>query len=644
MSDPRPAHAATQPERRAPRDPWAFDAVVAVLWRGKLWLLACALAAATLGLAYATWGATPLYTATSVVMLETREEQIVDLDSVIGGLSGDASAVNSEVEVLRSRGLMGKVVDDLNLTQDADFNSILRPPSRIAQIKALIRGAEPVAMTQTQIRDSAINRLLTMTDIRAVPNSLVFRIRVTSPAPAKAARIADTIAALYVRNQLDVKFDATEQATAWLTTRVTDLQSELEAAEARVTAFNAGTALISIEALGALERQLKDLRERSAALAAGAETARGAQQLAVLAQSQAALEAQIAGQNADLIALQQLTREAEATRLLYEHFLTRLKETSAQQGIHQADSRILSQAVVPTAPSSPDRKLIVLMSLMAGLVLGSGVLMAREMLDTSFRSAQGLEDATGLRVLGQVPLFPVKGRRAMVSYLAEKPASAAAEAIRNLRTSVLLANADTPPQVILSTSSLPGEGKTTNALALAQNLVGMGKSVVLVEGDIRRARLGPHLGLPQSDGLGQVLSGDVALEDALQSVPHLGLHVLSGMQAGTNAADVFASPAFHDVIHALRRRFDVILIDSPPVLVVPDARILAQAADTVLFTVRWNHTTRAQLDEAMRLFETAGQRVSGLILSQIDPKGLRRYGYGGQYGADVPGGAPYYLN
>ena len=112
------------------------------------------------------------HTATSVVMLETREEQIVDLDSVIGGLSGDASVVNSEVEVLRSRGLMGKVVDDLNLTQDADFNAALRPPSRVAQVKALIRGSDPVALTQMQIRDRAINHLLSMTDVRAVPNSL----------------------------------------------------------------------------------------------------------------------------------------------------------------------------------------------------------------------------------------------------------------------------------------------------------------------------------------------------------------------------------------------------------------------------------------------------------------------------------------
>ena len=644
MSDPHTAQAMTGPERFAPKDPWAFDAVAAVLWRGKHWIMACAIAAGCAGVGYAKMIATPIYTAQSVVMLETREEQIVDLDSVIGGLSGDASVVNSEVEVLRSRGLMGKVVDQLKLAQDPEFNVVLRGQSRVDRLKALVRPPAVPDQSPDKARDRAINHLLHVTEMRAVPNSLVFRIKVHGPKPEKTAQIADAIAGLYVRNQLDVKFQATEQATAWLTTRVTDLQADLEAAEARVTAFNAGTELISPEVLSGLERQLKDMRERSSALALGPETARGTAQLTALSLSQASLEAQIARQSEDMIALQQLTREAEATRLLYEHFLTRLKETSAQQGIQQADSRILSQAVVPGTPTSPDTMQIVLMSLLAGSLAASGVLMARDLRDTTFRSASGLESATALRVLGQIPLIPANGRREMVEYLADKPASAAAEAVRNLRTSVLLAKADTPPQVFLSTSSLPAEGKTTNALALAQNLVGMGRSVVLIEGDIRRARLGPHLGLPPRDALGEVISGGVPVMEALQEVPHLGLHVLSGMQARVNAADLFSSAAFHDMIRALREQFDVVIIDSPPVLVVPDARILSQVADTVLFTVRWNKTTRAQLDEAMRLFETSGQRVAGLILSQIDPKGLRRYGYGGQYGAELPGGERYYIN
>ena len=586
MPDQSPTLPATDTAPQTLRDPWAFDAISAVLWRGKLWILACALVAGALGLAYAKWVATPIYTAQSVVMLETREEQIVDLDSVIGGLSGDASVVNSEVEVLRSRGLMGKVVDQLNLSQDPEFNVVLRGMSRVDRLKALLRTPPLPAASEAKARGRAINHLLHVTAVRAVPSSVVFRIRVHGPDAAKTAQIADTIATLYVRDQLDAKFTATEQATAWVTARVTDLQADLEAAEARVTAFNTNTALISPEVLTGLERQLKDMRERSAALAQGQDTARGLAQLAALARSQADLSAQIARQSEDMIALQQLSREAEATRLLYEHFLTRLKETSAQQGIQQADSRILSPAVVPGTPTSPDTMRIILMAALSGALGASGMLMLRDIRDTRFRTTPDLEATTGRRVLGQIPVLPLGASQNAIQYLIDKHRTAAAAAGRNLRASVL----------------------------------------------------SHQLDLPSTDGLGDVLSGAVPREDAVQEVPHLGVHVLTGSQTTMQPTDQFSSSAFAHLIAALRAHFDVILIDSPPVLVVPDARILAQVADMVLFSVRWNSTTQAHVREAMRLFETSVQRVSGLILTQVDPKAF------GPYDTHVAGKSGYYIN
>ncbi len=685
--------------------------IVGTLWRGKWIILLTALIGMIAAGYYAFVVAVPQYRATAVVILETQQESVVDLQSVVGGISADTSAINSEVEVLRARSLMGKVVDRLDLTQDPEFNNALRPPSLRArlreQLNLLIGRSEPsFDLTDAQLaareRDAVVTRLLGQVTVRNVPSSLVFQITVQTESATKSAQIADTIVSSYILNQLEVKFEATEQATSWLSDRVAALQIELEDAEARVKDFSASTDLVSVEGLQALERQIKDLRDRIDAaetaevttqarvaqlMAAGdrdaqaevaadpqlnrllvrarsddsiatafdtrfgqilaraeLEATRSTQQLEALRASLSPLEGQIETQGQDLIALQQLQREAEASRLLYEYFLGRLKETSAQEGIQQADSRILSDAVVPIEASAPRKSLITLVGALMGLFVGMLLVTLRENSKNDFRTASELENFTGEAVLGQIPLIPGRARKRTLEYLAEKPTSAAAEAIRNLRTSVLLSNVDKPPQVLLSTSSLPAEGKTTNSLALSQNLAGMGKKVLLIEGDIRRRTFQAYFdGLPKT-GLVSVMTGDVAIEDAILSSQLLGADVLGGEQTSTNAADLFSSEKFKAMLADMRTRYDFIIIDTPPVLVVPDARIIAQHVDAILFTVKWDSTTKPQVDESLRLFRDANLKLAGLVLSQISPRGMKRYGYGGKYGAYGAYGAKYYTN
>jgi len=683
----------------------------ATIWRGK-WIIGLITTLAILaGGYYAFVKAVPLFRSTAVVMLETKQESIVDLQSVVGGLTGDTSEVNSEVEVLRSRGLIGKVVDRLDLITDAEFNGNLRPESLVDQGKGEIKAALGIQKVEIilppeeeakRTRDSVISEVLEQITIRNIPLSLVFQVTAETESPEKSTLIADTLVELYILNQLEVKFEATEQATTWLTGRVAELQIELEATEVKASEFSASTDLISMEALQLQEIQLKDLRERignaeGAADSAAAkearlsaatnrqdqallandsqlnrllprvsdneqmaqafdtrfarvltrtklETTRAQQQLLALRNSSREMEVQITSRGQDLITLQQLTREAEAVRLLYEYFLTRLKETSAQQGIQKADSRILSNAVVPSSAASPKKPLILAMSGILGLMIGVGLVLLREARNTGFRTARDIELHTGYTVLGQIPQIPARNRKKVLNYLASKPASGAAEAVRNLRTSVLLSNVDSPPKVILSTSSIPGEGKTTNSLALAQNLIGLGKSVLLIEGDIRRRTFKQYFDDIPSKGLVSVLSGDQTLEEAVFNTPVLGADLLVGDKTSTNAADLFASDKFKELITEAREKYDVVIIDTPPVLVVPDARIIAQIADAVLFTVQWDKTSKHQVDEALRMFHNSNQRVTGLVLSQINAKRMKHYGYGGRYGAYAGYGAKYYTN
>ena len=672
------------------------------LWRGKVWIALSVALFAAAGWLWATRIAVPHYTAQSTVVLEPRQASVVDLESVVSGLGADQMSVNTEAEVLISRRLMERVSQRLDLVADPEFN----PWAGVAGV-----AGTPEAPAPGRQRDAAIRKVRQVFSVVNLRASYVFQITAVTTDPAKSAALANTLAQVYVEDQLQVKFDATQAATGWLTERVAALKTELEASETAVQAFVADTDLVSPEALEALSRQLKDTRARiedlaatrdaaaagrdalSAAIARGdtsaiaaaadesrfplatdatdvadtdttaatdtaritaraearvrsfeAERARAETQTAALTASAAELTAAYDAQSADLVRLDQMKREAEASRALYEYFLTRLKETAVQQGIQQADARVLSEAAVPVAASSPRTgRLVALMTILGGLA-GATFLGLREMTNTGFRTADALETETGHAVFGQIPRIKARTRSGVLDHLVDNPASAAAEAVRNLRTSLILSNVDHPPRVILSTSAMPGEGKTTVAIALAQNFAGLGQRVLLMEGDIRRRVFDAYFDLDRNDGLLSVLAGAKSFEAVVQRIERIGVDVLVGGKSATNAADLFSSARFASLIEGLRHRYDIVIIDMPPVLLVPDTRIVAQRADAVLFAVKWDHTSRAQLAEAIRQFDIAGTQIAGLVLTQIDPKGMKKYGYGGKYGAYGAYQSKYYAS
>ena len=189
-----------------------------------------------------------------------------------------------------------------------------------------------------------------------------------------------------------------------------------------------------------------------------------------------------------------------------------------------------------------------------------------------------------------------------------------------------------------------GEGKTTMALALTQNLVGLGKKVLLVEGDIRRRVMTQYVKRQKPAGLVSVLSGKTDLETTVTYDELLQADVLLGEETAVNGADLFSSEAFAAFVRRARELYDYVIIDTPPVLVVPDARIIAQQADAVVFVVKWDSTTKTQVRESLTMFERVNCPVSGLVLNNISARGMKRYGYGGNYGAYAAYGNKYYIN
>lgn len=669
--------------------------LLGTLWRGKLWIAMAMAVALLIGGYYAFVSAVPTYTSSATVALESRQDQVVDIESVVTGLGGDQSTINTEVEVLRSRGLLEQVVERLDLTNDPEFNAALRERSMfsLGALLSVLRSSDE-EVSERRVLDSVIDVLSDKVAISNIRNSYVFRITVTTEAPRKSALIANTVAEAYIRDQISVKFEKTAQATEWLSDQVSTLRLDLENAETELKSFSSSTDLISPEGLFALNRQLKDLRDRKSnlteAIAAqkaavvNLETVEGlspeekaqrandpglarlaediqngvegaaesfetqyavlltrAQQEVLRLEAQfeavdtsiAELTERIETQSSELVRLQQLEREAQANGLIYEAFLSRLKETTVQQGIQQADSRILSQAVVPLSPSAPKKPMILALSLILGAMVGGAAVLIREMSQNTYRVAEALERNTGLTVIGQIPTIPSRNRANVLQYLTDKPNSAAAEAVRNLRTSLLLANIDMPPRVIMSTSSIPGEGKTTQSISLAQNLSGLGKKVLLVEGDIRRRVFSEYFDIHDKPGFLSVLAGEASLQSAVTFNEQLQADILLGETSKVNAADLFSSDTFAQFLGTLRDAYDYVIIDTPPVLAVPDARVIGQHVDAILYTVKWDSTTHRQVNDGLKSLANVNLKVTGLVLSQIDQRGMKRYGYGDSYGA-----------
>ena len=673
-----------------------FSQILGTVWRGKWWLFLSMMITVSLAVIWLTQVAVPLYTATSVVMLQNRNEQVVDFESVLSGIGSDQNSVNTEVEVFKARGLVERLVEQLGLEKDPEFNETLRL-EHPWQLSVLIRDAKKALGLYTpapppsarKIRDDTIDEVLNALTINNVRRSFVFRITAATEEPEKSTLIADKLANLYINDQIDAKFTANERATTWLAEQIGELEVELETSENAVKAFDASSNLISPETLTLRSRQLKDFRDRQSALTAqsdilarrlekmlqareaddpvlliqltqdeqlgrlfnaltsgGAgsqrafearlqvliqdlqiELSRIGEQIRILQTSITTLEAEVGAQSEELIKLNQLERVANANRLVYEYFLSRQKEISAQRGVQQADSRLLSRAVVPDSPASPRKALVVVLAAILGILIGVVLLVIRELRNSAFRTSEDLEAATGVPVMGEITSAPTTNRRRLLKLLATKPNSALVEAIRNLRTTILLSQMDEPPQVIMLTSSVPGEGKTTQSLGLSQNLASMGKKVLMIEGDIRRQTLREYFSTDHTRGLLSAVTHPEDVSDIIFHSDILGVDVILGEGSKTNAADFFGAAPFRDFLERMRDRYDFIIIDTPPVLAVPDARVIAKVADLSLFVVHWNTTPRWQVRKGLHAFQMINAPINGLVLSQVNQRSMRQYGY-----------------
>ena len=341
------------------------------------------------------------------------------------------------------------------------------------------------------------------------------------------------------------------------------------------------------------------------------------------------LEATVLEQNKAEVRLRELEREAQANRAIYETFLSRFKETGEQEQIQQPDARIISQAEPPRAPSSPRRNLILILAAAGGFLFGAGLVLVLEHYDAGIRTRDQLEATLGLTALG---LIPEVGRRystrRVEDYMVDTPASGFAESFRMLWFTMKHLRERTTPQLVLITSSLPSEGKSLTALSLARTCATLGMKTLLVDGDVRRSSIAKKIGLKAQYSLIDLLDDKISLSDAVVRDPRTTLDVLPGHSARHPDGNLMAlsngAPALFD---KMRQGYDLVIVDSPPVLPVADVQILAQSADQVLFCVRWDSTPRQTAQSALRMLRDVCDNVVGVVLTRVDLRRHAGYGY-----------------
>ncbi|MGV0795690.1 polysaccharide biosynthesis tyrosine autokinase [Mycolicibacterium elephantis] len=324
-------------------------------------------------------------------------------------------------------------------------------------------------------------------------------------------------------------------------------------------------------------------------------------------------------------------RARDIADALSEEFVVMVRELETPPDGTRPDARVIveQRASIPRSPVIPQTTRNIGIGLVLGLALGIGFAVLRDLLDNTVKGRRTVEDITGVGLVGSIPLDKDRRKEPAISF--ENDNSTIAEAFRKVRTNLQFLAVDNPPHVMLVTSSMPNEGKSTTAINIALALAESDNNVVLVEGDLRRPRLHTYLDLEESVGFSTVLTGRTTLDEALQKTRFPRLTVLTSGALPPNPSELLGSLAAKNVLSELRSRFDYVIIDSSPLLAVTDAAILAVESDGVLIMARYAHTKRDQLGHAVGHLTDVGASLLGAILTMTPSRRGATYNYSYKY-------------
>ena len=681
--------------------------------------------AITLATALVVFSMQPVYRATSSVVLESQQANLVGVEDIYGMGRFSYDFAFTEFQILQSRSIAERVARRLKLWEhpallagqaeeedswfDFDFSSLL----------PINKKEPPQQLTAAQQEQLALSRatdyVTSGISFMPVEFSLMAMIHFESTDPALAARIANVVAEEFINNNLEARLSGTVQATEWLDERLMDLKTKLAVSEQALQDFREREGLVSLAGvtglggneLKILSQRLEDARkarieaqnikeevqgmvnasteellsvpavlqhpliselkreqtsaERKVAelvkrygpkhpkmIAAQSDLNSANEKLAAEVQKVVsgiskeyeialrnerqlqttweASKAEVQEFNSKEFQLEELEREVEANRQLYEIFFTRIKSVSETGGFEKPHARIVDRAVVPTSPVRPNKRLSVTLAFILGIMLGCGIAILLDMLDNTVKNPDEVEEKLRVPLLGTLPKMKTNKKGEFQQFW-QKPQGPFAEALRTVRTGVVLSGLDDPAKVIVVTSTIPGEGKSTVALNLGAAMAQM-ENTLVIGADLRRPSLASKCQLtPNHPGLTHFVAGTAKLEDCIEHLPELNLYVMPAGIIPPNPLEIISSKKFVQALKFLRERFDRIVIDSAPVQAVSDALILASNADSVIYVVKADSTSATQAQKGIAGIVASNEPFTGVVLNMFDPK--KAHGYFG---------------
>jgi capsular exopolysaccharide synthesis family protein len=654
------------------------------------------------------------FTATTLVVIDSRDSQMLGFEPGIADGIGASGLVDTEVEIARSSKVLERAARTLEIGLSPDFAQS-RSPIDLAKALVGVGAAAPPSLARkfADLSDAQrarlVDALAKKVDVHRIGLTSVISISATASDPETAANTANTLADAYLTEQIASKAGSNERAAAFLRARVDGLAQDISSLETQIDNFvstklaelgspeakalltkldeETRTRKTDSEALdqirsaiqasdfarlaSLLNAQEADIVARRAALQAEVTATSDATRLAEAKKSLDALDEEIRSaaqkrtnalqtdialsdaRSAEArnqitnslaqtelpkeisVELFRLQRDAETSRALYQSYLTKLRQVEQQTDFTIPDSRVIAAATPPSQPSFPPRRLIFAGSILFALGLGIGLAFLRENFVGGVTDEEQLESLTGIPVVVGVPLYKSSELVARPDQaVMVQPLSAFAEAIRRIRLGIETV-ASERKQCLFVTSTLPGDGKTTIALALARQFALTGVSTLLVDGDLRHPNIHRLLGETAEGGLLRFLAGEGGTAISQVSVtkePETGLSFVLGSEASAVATDaLLMSSRFADLMNFATQQFDIVIVDTPPIGLVVDASIVARHCDIGLYVVRYASTAQQAIRSGLRdLTRRTDLPICG-VLNQIAEADGSRYGYQRKY-------------